>query len=143
MRSELERLRRLPSAQRSVLFQALALLPLVSTGLRLIGLGRVRKLLSRLPRMHRQALDGDAIARMVSIAATRGPLRAGCLASSAMLEALLRRHGIACELRVGVRTVDGRLEAHAWIEYDGNVADPSRAHAAFAPFERSLPEPGG
>ena len=40
-------------------------------------------------------------------------------------DTILRRRGVACELRIGVRAADngaGPIEAHAWVDCGGAVA---------------------
>jgi hypothetical protein len=57
-----------------------------------------------------------------------------CLARSLALVWLLRRRGIAAELRIGVNTDDGFL-AHAWVERDGAaLSDPQRIAERYAAF---------
>ena len=51
-----------------------------------------------------------------------GPLRARCLARAIALRDLLERRGVdEAQVRVGVRRVDGRFDAHAWVELRGHV----------------------
>lgn len=51
-----------------------------------------------------------------------GPLRARCLARAITLRQLLDRRGIdEAVVRVGVRKVEGRFDAHAWVELRGHV----------------------
>ena len=50
---------------------------------------------------------------------------ATCLVQALAADAILRRRGLACELRIGVRARDDStvpIEAHAWVECDGAVA---------------------
>jgi hypothetical protein len=134
----LARLLALSPVERRVLGEALVLLAAACAGLKLAGLRRTRALLSRLARegRARETLDAQAIARLVAIAARHGPLRARCLSASLTLEALLRRHGLDGELRLGVRRHEGRFEAHAWIEHRGvALSDRAGPHAGFAAFE--------
>jgi hypothetical protein len=49
---------------------------------------------------------------------------------------LLRRRGIATELRIGARKEFERFEAHAWVEVDAEVLnDASAEHQHFVPFD--------
>ena len=73
------------------------------------------------------------VARMVRIAATRGPFRATCLPRSAVLWMLLRRERLDAEIRLGVRRCPRGFEAHAWVEVNGRSLDES-VDAAFAPL---------
>jgi hypothetical protein len=59
-----------------------------------------------------------------------------CLEKSLVLWWLLRRRGIAAELRIGARKELGRFEAHAWVEMDSQVMnDAGEEHRHFVPFE--------
>lgn len=47
---------------------------------------------------------------------------ADCLPQALAAQAMLRRRGIACTVRIGVaRDVQDELEAHAWVEVAGQV----------------------
>jgi hypothetical protein len=80
---------------------------------------------------------GYAIARWQAAAARHLPLKTNCLDRSLTLCWLLRRRGIAAELRMGGRKENGRFEAHAWVEV-GNVAlDVAGGRRGdFEPFRR-------
>jgi hypothetical protein len=68
---------------------------------------------------------GDAVRR----AGLFGFTRPRCLARSLAISSLLAREGISgSAIRVGVRYSAGRLEAHAWVEHDGEVIGDSAAH---------------
>lgn len=58
-----------------------------------------------------------AIARRIAAVADRMPLRPQCLVRTLLLAALLRRYGVAAELRIGVAGPE--FSAHAWLEVDG------------------------
>lgn len=63
-----------------------------------------------------------AIARAVDRAARRGVFRPRCLARSLALQKLLRAEGFhGSRIHVGVRSVRGTFEAHAWVTLDGRV----------------------
>jgi hypothetical protein len=65
-------------------------------------------------------------AARVATAAAFYPGRAECLEQSLTLFVLLRRRGLAAELRLGVQTFPFR--AHAWVEYGGR---PINEHEDF------------
>jgi hypothetical protein len=137
----LKRLAGLPPRERLVLARALLLLPLAAAGVRTLGLKRTQAwLVPRLQsRSSRHGVDPARIARMVQIAARRGPVRAKCLPASLALQALLARAGVASELRVGVRKRGARLEAHAWVEHEGvALMEPEGVHARFSAFARPI-----
>lgn len=121
---------RLSGAERWLALQVLLLLPLVSLALRLWGFRRCYAGLGWLaPGLSRRATrTGDALAeaRQVAAVALVATMRyalcpPACLAQSLTLWFLLRRRGIAADLRLGVRTVTGQFQAHAWVEVGGVV----------------------
>ena len=62
-------------------------------------------------------------------AAAFGLFRPLCLVRSVALNRLLERHGVhGSRIRVGVRLVDGRFAAHAWVEHDGRVLGDDVEH---------------
>jgi len=140
MRS-LARLRALTPVERRVLGEALLLLPVACATLRVAGMRRTEAILARALRAGdtRQGLDARTVARLVSIAARHGPVRARCLAASLALKSLLRRYGMEGQLRIGVRRREGSLEAHAWVEHDGAaLMEPGGVHGRYAAFEGAI-----
>lgn len=99
-------------------------------GLRVLSLPTLRRLLggSPVPRgVGRRRLSIEGMRRVtwaVSATARRLPVNATCLVEALAAEAMLRRRGCACDLRLGVLP-PGRglkpLTAHAWIEHEGVV----------------------
>ena len=62
-----------------------------------------------------------------------------CLTRSLTLWWMLRRAGIASDLRIGVRKGqnENSIQAHAWIEIAGNVInDEATVRTTYAVFER-------
>lgn len=84
-----------------------------------------------------ESFVGDAIslARLGESVARHFPFRTTCLENSFALYWLLRRNHIPATLRIGARKIDGRLEAHAWLESQGIVLGNSD-HLPFIPFNR-------
>jgi hypothetical protein len=79
------------------------------------------------------------VARIVRVAAAHGPYRANCLQQSVTLWWLLRRRGVAGDLRIGTRKGAQGLEAHAWIEVCGRALNESPdVHVRYQPFEESI-----
>ncbi|MES2979220.1 MAG: lasso peptide biosynthesis B2 protein [Pseudomonadota bacterium] len=133
--------------ERAALARALCLLPLVSCSLKAVSLRRVQQWIgigAALPVAHvetgpvRVELRERAqrVARMVDLAARRGLGRHACLARSLVLCHLLARIGLDARLKLGVAAAQpGQIDAHAWVELDGQaldpVADPQRRHLAF------------
>ena len=57
---------------------------------------------------------------------------------------MLRRQGYAAKLRIGVRKKAGKLEAHAWVEYEGAALNQAeQMHRHYAAFEGEFVEQGG
>jgi len=128
------------------------LLPAIGAALHLLDFKRVLELLARLvpapsepqPAGAASSSSDEAqrIARLVSIAANHGPYRATCLRQSLALWWVLRRRGIAAELRIGVRKDGGELQSHAWVEHAGQALnDLQRATGAYAAFGPLFPPP--
>jgi hypothetical protein len=139
-RADWRKWRGLPPADRGLLLGVLAFLPAVAVALRVFGLRRVCRILpgSATTEPFARAEDAgeaQAVGRLVDIAARRGVGRPTCLARSVTLWWLLRRRGIDATLRIGVRTVEGRMDAHAWVEHAGLVLnDVDEVSERFAPF---------
>lgn len=146
----LEQWRSLAPGERRLLLRLAVLLPLIGAALRLLGYNRSRTLLERLSQPSKRRIPPDPtaptadtaqrIARLVSIAANHGPYRATCLRQSLALWWLLRRRGIPAALRIGVRKEQGELQAHAWVEHDGQALnDAQGVTASYAAFQPSFP----
>jgi len=152
MAQRLRQLRGLAAWEQRMLFQLLLLLPIIGAALRVLDVKRTCRLLARgIPkqRIISQANHADAashnddvqrIARLVTIAANHGLYRATCLRRSVALWWLLRRRGVAAKIRIGVRKDQGTLQAHAWVEHNGQpLNDTQDVSARYAVFRDSLP----
>ena len=130
-------------ADQRTLLAAAAWMPLFWLGLRVWGLSRFQAFLER----GKAAAGNDmslpdirALGELVNIAArhTLGPRT--CLTRSLLLGWLLRRRGVASNLRIGVRLTNGTLDAHAWVECDGiPVNDRPDVGTQFASFGDMVP----
>jgi hypothetical protein len=79
-----------------------------------------------------------AVEYRVALAGAVYPGRARCLEQSLTLYLLLRRRGIAARYCQGAQPYP--FQAHAWIEYQGEVINDVPEHAAsFARFPEQLP----
>jgi hypothetical protein len=124
---ELAKLRALTGAERRLLVVSLAAIPFVSAGIAIFGFGRCHAVMARWPRPGRARFPtaaaasarAQSAAKVVAIAAGRGPVRTTCLRRSLLLWWILRREGIETTLRVGVNRDGGTLNAHAWLEHRG------------------------
>jgi hypothetical protein len=142
---------RLNGYARGLVLEAAAALLATWLGLRLAGFRRWKAVLawfvpglSVLGRASGPAAadSARAIARLQQAAASHLFFRANCLEQSLTLWWLLRRRGIAAELRVGARKDAGRFEAHAWVEFEGAILnDAGDEHLHFVPFDGPLAAP--
>ena len=104
---------------------------------RVLGLRRTLAFLRRVtpapaPRPGQDDLI-DATAHRVALAAAFYPRRALCLEQSLSLLVLLRRRGVAAELRLGVQPRP--FYAHAWVEAGGRpVSESENLPLTFAAF---------
>lgn len=136
---------RLSPAEKLLLLQAFALLPLVSLSLRWQGMKRTQQRLAFLSENPKILLSYDEFpcirqtVRMVSVASRYSPAWTNCLRQSLVLWYLLRRQGIASELRLGVRREAGEFQAHAWVESGGlTLNDGQDVRRRYAAFERPI-----
>jgi hypothetical protein len=129
----------LPGAERRAFLEAWAWTWASLLTLRTLGLARTLKLWPGLPAAHANAAAPRA-APWIRVAARNCPGADTCLVRSLALLGVLRRSGIAAELRIGVGTTQPQLEAHAWVEVDGvPVNDAADIAARYPPFAGSLP----
>ncbi len=124
------------------------MLPLTALTLWLLGFTRTRSMLATLAPIDKNSGPGQkqatvyqahVTAKMVTVAAQRGPFRASCLPRSLVLWWLLRRQKIESGLCLGVRKGASAIEGHAWVEYLGLSLDgASELQEGFAPFKRAV-----
>lgn len=128
--------------ERRTVLVALALLPLFRLALRIHGLQRLQARLHRRVRPDATQPALDELKRtgaLVNAASRRVLGPANCLTRSLYLWWLLRRRRVRCELRIGVRMVDGALAAHAWVEHAGvPVNDRDDVGEAFGAFDDAV-----
>ncbi len=125
---------RLSWAERGWLMQAWLMLHGVALALRWVSFQRVYGFLGRWSLGSGQALadEGQILAQTRAIVR----LVQGAAAWNVHLWWLLRRQGVASELRIGVRKEQGRFEAHAWVEREGvALNDGSDVNVRFAAFQ--------
>jgi hypothetical protein len=136
---------RLSGYERGVALEAAGGLLATWLGLRLAGFRRWKSVLAWLApsanttsreQAASQRESAEVIARMAAAAARNVFFGTNCLEQSLVLWWLLRRRGIAAELRIGARKEFQRFEAHAWVEVDSAVLnDTSAEHLHFVPFD--------
>jgi Transglutaminase-like superfamily len=120
--SPLHKFLRLPAADRSLLVRSVLLVGAARLALWLLPFNVARRLLAR-PARRLSVLHAttERIGWAISVAKRFVP-RANCLPQALAAESLLTQGGHPVELRIGVMKTDqGRLEAHAWVESGGRV----------------------
>jgi Transglutaminase-like superfamily len=138
-----QRFSRLTARERRIVLEAATGLTATWVGLRLLGFRRWRSLLLwTVPHNAEIRAENDssgAIARVLRLeeAAARNLfVTTNCLEQSLVLWWLLRRRGIAADLRIGARKDEQGFEAHAWVEIRGSALNSgAEDHLHFAPFE--------
>lgn len=148
--SSWNKLNKISRAELQLLMQALLLLPMTALGIKFFGFKGLYEVMARWGSRYNWKLNKmeiasvctsqtDITARMVSIASRYGFYRPNCLQRSLVLWWLLRIQGIESDLRIGVRKEEGRFEAHAWVEYEGEILNDRRdIHQHFAAFSRAI-----
>jgi len=118
----IERFWRLPPPDRALLVQSVTWLGAARIALWVLPFQAARRLLSRsLPPATGSLVTAERITWALARARRAVP-RATCLPLALAAEALLLRCGLPAELRIGVvKTAQGRLEAHAWVESGGRI----------------------
>lgn len=118
--------RSLTWSERGQLLLVTAALQLIHAALGLFGYQRTHKWLKRHSRHAavRAASPADLrmanrLVHLAAIAGRHGPISATCLRQSLLLYWLLRRRGLQPCLRLGVRKQAEALDAHAWVELEG------------------------
>jgi hypothetical protein len=136
---------------RGIFLRAVAVLPLISVSLKIRGFRGTQQFLLRFLSHRPQASADDPIqslrnskvtltVRMVNAAARHAWRGSTCLEKSVAIWSLLRQQGIVSELRIGARKLDGRFEAHAWVERDGEALnEPQQEHRHYATFDTAFP----
>lgn len=77
------------------------------------------------------------LVELTAIAGRHGPVSTTCLRQSLLVYWRLRRRGLQPHLRLGVRKQGEALDAHAWVELDGQPLSPTPIrHQAFTLSDR-------
>jgi hypothetical protein len=135
--------------ERGLLWKSVILLPLIHTALSFWGFPRFYQFLeNRVPLRKNGSLKNESeiiiqahqIAKMVSIAARYGLVRATCLRRSLLIWYYLRCRGITSSIIFGVRKISGKLDAHAWVEINGIVvSERDDTHIQYHPMGSAMP----
>ena len=122
--------RTLVRSDRALVVEGALLLSFVWIGLRLLSFVRLRSLLDRYAVRFRTASaaarpEPERTTWAVSAVADRSPVSMTCLVRALAADAILRRHGFASQVRIGVRRHDGEwlrpIDSHAWVECDDRI----------------------
>jgi hypothetical protein len=132
--------RGLDAEQRRIALASTVALPVLHVAARLGGLRWVRRVLWLRGGPRGAAIDvatGRRLAQPIAAVAHRLRLdRRGCVARATFLWWVLQRRGVAAEVVIGSRRVEGEFEAHAWVEVGGEpVDDAADVRERFAAFE--------
>jgi Transglutaminase-like superfamily len=120
----------LPSQERHLFVKTYLLLTVVRLGLVLRSFNRLRNLLERISNS-RQTVEPDSIGQRQLVVRSQWAVNAcckfmpgsvKCLAKALTMKTLLDWYNCSSTLIIGVdKNSTDRLEAHAWIEYEGHV----------------------
>ena len=84
----------------------------------------------------------DRVAYLVNLAGRATMSR--CLVRSLALSRVLKRRGVATDLRIGVQSTPGTFKAHAWVEWMGHVLNDTPGDLeGFVPFESPIGHSNG
>ena len=143
VRRRFKQLQQLSIFEFKVLLLSILLLPILALTIKFKGLKWTQAVLSNhiadinmsFPE-NKQLKIAQKVARMVSIAANHSFYSANCLKKSLLTWWLLRRRGIAIELKIGVNKNAGDFNAHAWVECRGHVLiDTTDVGQRFSAFD--------
>src|SRR5712691_11867967 len=139
------RFRKRPGDERALILRALVLLPITGIGLRVLGFQRCKELIENIAVRDGQSQTMESvtqiemawkITRAARSVGLHGAWKPNCLERSLFLWWLLRRGGIEGELHIGARKNGFGLEAHAWVELEGQVLNDSPdVHDQYARFD--------
>jgi hypothetical protein len=111
-----------------ICFEGIATNLIVSVALQVFGFPTVMSWAIRGRRVHAPSLRRESVERTAWLAGAAGRLLGlSCLTISLGVARLLSRRGITTELRIGVRPENGKLRAHAWLEWRGGVVTDEAA----------------
>lgn len=135
------RLRDLSARDRALAVRAAALQAFVVPAVRVLGFRRVKSALAALAPLRKtvppRPLDRAREAARVAHGVARRVLpRATCVPRSLVLWALLRRMGIDARIRFGARKAGKGIEAHAWVEVEGEpLAEGARLRSCYSALD--------
>ena len=123
--SNLDKLRALSFSEFLMLVVSVLTLPIVSVLLKLRGFRKTERFMALFSRLGIQPeaspVRVEQAARMVSIAAVRGPYKARCLEQAITVWWMLGVMGISSTIRLGIYKSGQSVEAHAWVLHEGKI----------------------
>lgn len=120
--------RRLSPSDGALLARAMLWMLAVDLGLKVMGFDRLQGRLRCIanpqgvagPGHHQWSTDKiERLCQLVQVAARHHLYGMGCLPQALTAQKLLALEGVQADLRIGVRKIGDRLDAHAWLEYQG------------------------
>lgn len=137
----LRRFLHLPADEKRAVLFCLAAIPCFTIFARTRAPAMVRESMAthELPPMRLHLAAAQRLAHLCEGAAAALWWRPSCLVRSLVLRSLLRQRGAEAVLKIGVRVLDARMDAHCWIEYGGKVLNDSEP--AVRGYQ-TLPHPG-
>lgn len=140
MRRKLRAFLALPARERLAFAQLWLRLRVAHFALRRLRMAQAQHLLQALPCLSPGPVAVDRLAALADIALRHAGRPVACLERCLALEGLLRKQGLAPELRIGACRHDGELRFHAWLEQAGvPIGEPAQAVAAFLPLTAQGP----
>ncbi len=118
--------------------EAIATLAAVSVAVRCVAPLRMHAWAHEVRQISGNVPPPDAVRRIAWLTDVTGRRVLGvtCLTRALAVARLLARRGVATEVRIGVRKVEGQLAAHAWVEREGRPLNETARHLRqFAPFD--------
>ena len=123
--SNLDKLQALSFSEFLMLGVSVLTLPIVSVLLKLRGFRKTERIMALFSRLGMQSETSSVrvgqAARMVSIAAVRGPYKARCLEQAITVWWMLGLMGIRSTIRLGIYKSGESVEAHAWVLHEGHI----------------------
>ena len=120
-----DKLRALSFSEFLMLVVSVLTLPVVSVLLKLRGFRKTERFMALFSRLDIQSEASparvDQAARMVSVAAVRGPYKARCLEQAITVWWMRGVMGISSTIRLGVYDSGESIEAHAWVLHEGKI----------------------
>jgi hypothetical protein len=142
-----QRYRALDPEARKLFGRSVTLLPLIALSLRFRGFKKTKEALQKKlslisPQQRPKQKAAEMVqrtCRMVRAGAHYGVVHPTCLEESLALWYLLQKQSLPAGLRIGVRKLPEKFEAHAWVEYEGVALNQAEeVHQHYAVFDSEI-----